>query len=248
MGKHHLNAKRIIIIIINLKQVFKSFTEFSKSFLPSHQIAMIPSHKVSTRLFIPMSSLDEDQFTSGDRRGPANSARKSAATKPRSRAHARANRFPMRFYLIAVCVVLLQCHPVCAGGPPGQQKVRRRLPTKAAQKFQIGAYKTKVVLKFQPKDLRWTELAQYNGLKAEVLEVRGDKHKVQITTQNGLHHYGNGDHRDAHYGEVLEGLTRKQFKVSRNQRQVGHRRRLSSSASNLVQRMEDVSEYRYQRI
>merc|ERR1711964_799026 len=118
MGKHHLNAKRIIIIIINLKQVFKSFTEFSKSFLPSHQIAMIPSHKVSTRLFIPMSSLDEDQFTSGDRRGPANSARKSAATKPRSRAHARANRFPMRFYLIAVCVVLLQCHPVCAVGHP----------------------------------------------------------------------------------------------------------------------------------
>merc|ERR1711964_314997 len=39
--------------------------------------------------------------------------RKSAAIKPGSRAHARANRFPMRFYLIAVCVVLL-CQPVCA--------------------------------------------------------------------------------------------------------------------------------------
>merc|ERR1711900_91880 len=55
--------------------------------------------------------------TSGDRRGPADSARKSAATKPRSRAHVWANRFPMRFYLIAaVCVVLLQCHPVSASG------------------------------------------------------------------------------------------------------------------------------------
>merc|ERR1711964_702571 len=68
--------------------------------------------------FKPMSSLDEDQFMSGDRHGPVDSARKSAATKPISRAHARANRFPMRFYLIAVCVVVLRCHPVCASGNP----------------------------------------------------------------------------------------------------------------------------------
>merc|ERR1711964_819702 len=126
MGKHHLNAKRIIIIIINLKQVFKSFTEFSKSFLPSHQIAMIPSHKVSTRLFIPMSSLDEDQFTSGDRRGPADSARKSAATKPRSRAHARANRFPMTrktVLLALLCQTLFQTGR--AGTTPKQGDVVR---------------------------------------------------------------------------------------------------------------------------
>merc|ERR1711964_168886 len=67
---------------------------------------------------------------SGDRRGPADSARKSAATKPRSRARARANRFPMRFYLIAaVCVVLLQCHPVSA------MKLRKKLPERGGPKM-----------------------------------------------------------------------------------------------------------------
>merc|ERR1711964_348585 len=51
-------------------------------------------------------------------------------TKPRSRAHARVTRFPMRFYLIAVCVVLLQCHPVCAG----RQKVVKVMPCPCCKK------------------------------------------------------------------------------------------------------------------
>merc|ERR1711964_686189 len=82
--------------------------------------------------FKPMSSLDEDQFTSGDRRGPVDSARKSAATKPRSRAHARVNRFPMRFYLIAaVSVVLLQCHPVASSSTPAPGTKCDRCPKPA---------------------------------------------------------------------------------------------------------------------
>merc|ERR1711964_212382 len=71
---------------------------------------------------MPMSSLDEDQFTSGDRRGPADSARKSAATKPRSRAHVWANRFPMRskmsarrvlLWCAAMAAVLAPCVSAC---------------------------------------------------------------------------------------------------------------------------------------
>merc|ERR1711964_902350 len=38
----------------------------------------VPKRKVRTAMFKHMSSLDEDQFTSGDRRAPANSARNPA--------------------------------------------------------------------------------------------------------------------------------------------------------------------------
>merc|ERR1711964_866702 len=75
---------------------------------------------------MPMSSLDEDQFTSGDRRGPADSARKSAATKPRSRAHVWANRFPMTrktVLLALLCQTLFQTGR--AGTTPKQGDVVR---------------------------------------------------------------------------------------------------------------------------